>query len=48
MTQRQQYDMPQALGDNLLGGFEYTGGQNLSRFQRILALNTPPVASLLA
>ena len=32
MTQRQQYDLPQAPGDNLLGGFEYTGGQNLSRF----------------
>jgi hypothetical protein len=32
MTPRQQYDMPQVLGDNLLGGFEYTGGQNLSRF----------------
>jgi hypothetical protein len=32
MTQRQQYDLPQVPGDNLLGGFEYTGGQNLSRF----------------
>jgi hypothetical protein len=32
MTQRQQYDLPQAPGDNLLGGFEYTGGQGLSRF----------------
>jgi hypothetical protein len=34
MTQRQQYDLPQAPGDNLLGGFEYTGGQNLSRFPK--------------
>jgi hypothetical protein len=34
MTQRQQYDLPQVVGDNLLGGFEYTGGQNLQRFQR--------------
>jgi hypothetical protein len=34
MTQRQQYDLPQVLGDNLVGGFEYTGGQNLQRFQR--------------
>ena len=32
MTQRQQYDLPQVSGDNLLGGFEYTGGQDLSRF----------------
>jgi hypothetical protein len=32
MTQRQQYDLPQVSGDNLLGGFEYTGGQNQSRF----------------
>jgi hypothetical protein len=31
MTQRQQYDLPQVSGDNLLGGFEYTGGQDLSR-----------------
>jgi hypothetical protein len=32
MTQRQQYDLPQVSGDNLLGSFEYTGGQNQSRF----------------
>jgi len=40
MTQRQQYDLPQVVyaadpeGDKLLGGFDYTGGQNLQRFQR--------------
>jgi hypothetical protein len=33
MTPRQQYDMPQELGNNLLGGFEYTGGQGLKQFQ---------------
>jgi hypothetical protein len=45
MTQRQQYDLPQAPGDNLLGGFEYTGGQNLSRFPKDFGpFNTPPVA----
>lgn len=32
MTPRQQYDTPQVLGDNLMGGFEYTGGQDLQRF----------------
>jgi len=34
MTPRQQYDMPQVLGDQLMGGFEYTGGQDLQRFPR--------------
>jgi hypothetical protein len=33
MTPRQQYDMPQELGNNLLGGFEYTGGQGFKQFQ---------------
>jgi hypothetical protein len=34
MTPRQQYDMPQVLGDQLMGGFEYTGEQDLQRFPR--------------